>query len=81
VKRTIGGIDEAVEVDGVLRGWRRRSAPGIGSVEDLKRVSGENLLSVERATCAPDIYIRGQMRDARSLGCIAHLFRRVTHYF
>jgi hypothetical protein len=38
---------EAVEVEGALR--RRRRAPGIGGVEDLKHVSGKNLLSVDRA--------------------------------
>jgi hypothetical protein len=37
-------------------------------------LSGENLLSVKRAACTPDIYIMGQIRDARSL-------RRVAHYF
>jgi hypothetical protein len=41
--------------EGVL--CRRRRAPGIGSIEDLKRASGENLLSVKRAAHAPDIYI------------------------
>jgi hypothetical protein len=141
VKSTVGGVGEAIEVDGVLRGrrwqrapgkadevdgvlrgrrrqhapgeavevnsvlwgWRQRRAPGkaveatacsggeavegalrrrwrapgIGGVEDLKRVSGENLLNVERAARAPDIYIRGQMRDAHSLRHVAHFFRRV----
>jgi hypothetical protein len=57
-------------VEGAL--CRRRHAPGIGGVEDLKRASDENLLSVEWATCAPDIYIRGQMRDACSLRHVAH---------
>jgi hypothetical protein len=28
VKRTVGGVNEFVEVDGVLRGRRRRCAPG-----------------------------------------------------
>jgi hypothetical protein len=100
VKHTVGGVGKAVEVDGVLRGWRRRRAPGeaveatacsggeavkgtlrrrrrasdVGGVKYLKRASGENLLSVEWVTHAPDIYIGGQMRDTRSL-------RRVTHYF
>jgi hypothetical protein len=41
-------------IEGTLR--RRRRAPGVGSVEDLKHASAENLLSVERAAC-PDIYI------------------------
>jgi hypothetical protein len=94
------GVGKAVEVDGVLRGWRRRRAPGeaveatacsggeavkgtlrrrrrasdVGGVKYLKRTSGENLLSVEWVTHAPDIYIGGQMRDTRSL-------RHVTHYF
>jgi hypothetical protein len=61
---------EAVEVDGVLQGRRRRHAPGeavealrrrrrapgVIDVEDLKRTSGKILLSVERAA-RPDIYI------------------------
>jgi hypothetical protein len=118
VKRAVGGVGEAVEVDGVLWAWRRwrapgkrsRSmsgvegeaveatacsrgeavegalrrgwrAPGVGGVEYLKCVSGENLLSVERAARALDIYIGGQMRDTRSLRCVAHLFRRIAHYF
>jgi hypothetical protein len=42
---------------------RRQCAPGVGGVEDLKRTSGKNLLSVERAARAPDIYIGGL--DAR----------------
>jgi hypothetical protein len=66
VKRSTDIEGEAVEattcsrgkaVEGALRRWRL--APGIGSVEDLKCVSGKNLLSVERAACAPDIYIGG----------------------
>jgi hypothetical protein len=90
-KRTVRGIGEAVEVDGMLRDrgggvlqakrlrltvcsragggsmlWVKRSrakrsrqwhAPGVGSVEELKRASGEKLLSVEWATRALDIYI------------------------
>jgi hypothetical protein len=28
MKRTVGGVGEVVEVDDVLRGWRRRCAPG-----------------------------------------------------
>jgi hypothetical protein len=117
----VGGISEAVEVDGVLCGQRRRCAlgeavmvegeaveaivcagggavkgalrrrrcaPGVdgveacsingrggGSVEDLKCASGENLLSVEWATCAPDIYIGGQMHDTCSVRHVAHFFR------
>jgi hypothetical protein len=54
VKRSSGVEGEVVEatacsggeaVEGALRRWQR--APGIGGVEDLKRASGENLLSVE----------------------------------
>jgi hypothetical protein len=54
VKRSSDVEGEAVEattcsggeaVEGALR--RRRRAPGIGSVKDLKRASGEKLLSVE----------------------------------
>jgi hypothetical protein len=118
VKRAVGGVGEAVEVDGVLWAWRRWRAPGkrsrsmsgvegetveatacsrgeavegtlrrgwrapsVVGVEYLKRVSGKNLLSVERAARALDIYIGGQMRDTRSLRCVAHLFRRIAHYF
>jgi hypothetical protein len=66
-------------VEGALRRWRR--ALGICSVKDLKHASGEILLSVERATHAPDIYIGGQMRDTRSLRHIVHFFKRVAHYF
>jgi hypothetical protein len=64
VKRSSGVEGEAVEamaysvgeaVEGALR--RSRRAPGIGGVEDLKRASGENLLSVEQAARAPNIYI------------------------
>jgi hypothetical protein len=40
---------------------RRRRAPGVGGVKDLKRVSGENLLSVEWAAHAADIYIGDEM--------------------
>jgi hypothetical protein len=47
-------------------------------VEDLKHASGKNLLSVELAVRAPDIYIGGQMCDVRSLRHIAHFFRRVA---
>jgi hypothetical protein len=42
-------------VEGVLH--RGRCALGVGGIEDLKRVSGENLLSVEWAVRTPDIYI------------------------
>jgi hypothetical protein len=66
-------------IEGVIH--RRRHAPGIGGIKDLTRASGENLLSVERAARAPDIYIGGQMRDAHLLRCVAHFFRHVAHYF
>jgi hypothetical protein len=64
-KRSSGIEGEVVEatacsrgevVEGALRRWRR--APGVGGVKDLKRAS-DNLLSVERAARAPDIYIGG----------------------
>jgi hypothetical protein len=73
VEATACSRGEAIE--GALR--RRRCAPGVGGVEvcsisgrgggieDLKRTSGEKLLSVERVVLAPDIYIGGQMRNAR----------------
>jgi hypothetical protein len=57
-------------VKGALRRWRR--APFNGGVEDLKCANGENLLSVEQAVRAPDIYIGGQMRNAHSLRRVAH---------
>jgi hypothetical protein len=73
-------------VEGALH--RRLCAPGVGGIEDLKRVSGknllsvewaarvsgENLLSVEWAAHTPDIYIGGggQMHDACSLRRVAH---------
>jgi hypothetical protein len=66
-------------IEGALHRWWHASS--IGSIEDLKRASGENLLSVEQATRAPDIYIGGQLRDARSLRRVAHFFRCVAHYF
>jgi hypothetical protein len=66
-------------VKGVL--CRRRRAPAVGSVEDLKHASGKNLLSVERVTCTPDIYIGGQMRDMRSLRCVAHFFQACCTLF
>jgi hypothetical protein len=128
VKRAVGGIGEAVEVDDVLwakqsrsrakrssgvegkaveatacsRGEvvegalrRRRRALGVGGVEecsisgrgggsgveDLKSASGKNLLSVEWAARTSDIYIRGQMHDARSVRRVTHFFRCVAHYF
>jgi hypothetical protein len=66
-------------VKGVLR--RRWHAPGIGDVEDLKRASGKNFLCVEQAVRTADIYIGGQMHNARSLRRVTHFFRRVMHYF
>jgi hypothetical protein len=63
-RRRQHALSEAVEtmmcsggeaVEGVLR--RGRRALGVGGVEDLKRVSGENLLSVEWAVRTHDIYI------------------------
>jgi hypothetical protein len=72
VKRLSGVEGEVVEVtacfggevvEGTLR--RRRRAPGVVGVEDLKRASGKNLLSVERATCTL-IFILG----ARCATCI-----------
>jgi hypothetical protein len=66
-------------VEGELR--RRWRALGVGGGVLQKRVSGKNLLSVERAACAPDIYIGGQMRDVRSLRRIAHFFKCGAHYF
>jgi hypothetical protein len=65
-------------VEGTLR--RRWHVLGVGGVKDLKRASGKNLLSVERAARAPDIYNGGEMCDTRSLRRIAHFFRHVTHY-
>jgi hypothetical protein len=52
---------------------RQWHAPGIGGIEDLKRTSGKNLLSVEQAACTPDIYIGGQS--------VAHFFWCVMNYF
>jgi hypothetical protein len=49
------GQSDRVASRGALR--RRRRALGIGGVEDLNRASDKNLLSVERAARAPDIYI------------------------
>jgi hypothetical protein len=68
VEATACSGGEAIE--GVLRRWR--CAPSVSGVEDLKCTSGKNLLSVERAAHAPDIYIGGQMRDTRSLRCVTH---------
>jgi hypothetical protein len=62
-KRSRSRMKRSSGVEGALR--RRRHALGIGSIEDLKRVSGEILLSVERATRAPDIYI-----GARCTTCV-----------
>jgi hypothetical protein len=77
IKATTCSGGEAVE--GALR--MRQYALGISSVEDQKRASGENLLSVEGATRAPDIYIEDQMHDAHSLRHVAHFFRRVALLF
>jgi hypothetical protein len=88
VKRSRGVESEVVEAMACSGGeavkcmlHRRWRAPGIGAVEDLKRASDENLLSVERAARAPDIYIGGQMRDVCSLRCAAYFFRCVKYYF
>jgi hypothetical protein len=54
---------------------------GGGGVEDLKRASSKNLLSVEWAARAPNSYTGGQMHDTRSVRRVAHYFRCVTHYF
>jgi hypothetical protein len=53
-KRSRSRVKRSSDVEGALR--RRRRALGVGGIEDLKRASGKNLLSVERAT-HPDIYI------------------------
>jgi hypothetical protein len=82
-KRSSGVEGEAVEAvtcSGVKRS-RVRSVGSGGGVEDLKRATGENLLSVERAARSPDIYIGGQMRDTHSVKRVAHFFGRATHYF
>jgi hypothetical protein len=54
VKRSRSRAKRSSGIEGALH-WRQH-APGVCDVEDLKRVSGENLLSVERAA-HPDIYI------------------------
>jgi hypothetical protein len=54
-KRSKSREKQSSGIEGALR--RRRHALGVGSVEDLKHTSGENLLSVEQAARAPDIYI------------------------
>jgi hypothetical protein len=89
VKRSSGVEGEAVRatvcyggeaVKGTLR--RRRRAPGVGGdVEDLNRVSGKILLSVEQATRSPDIYIGSQMLNTCLVRRVAHFFRHVAHYF
>jgi hypothetical protein len=65
-KQSSGVEGEAVEamtcyrgeaVEGALR--RRRRVPGVGGIEDLKHASGKNLLSMEQAAHAPNIYIGG----------------------
>jgi hypothetical protein len=50
VKRSRSRAKQSSGVKGVLR--KRRRAPEVGGVGDLKCVSGKNLLSVERATRA-----------------------------
>jgi hypothetical protein len=57
-KRSRSRAKQLSGVEGALR--RQRCARGVGSIEDLKRVSGENLLSVERAARALDIYIEAR---------------------
>jgi hypothetical protein len=54
VKQSRSSAKQSSDIEGVL--CRQRRASGVGGIEDLKRVSGGNLLCVERATC-PDIYI------------------------
>jgi hypothetical protein len=44
---------------------KRRHAPGVGGVEDQKRASGKNLLSVKWAA-RPDIYI--------GVRCMTHVY-------
>jgi hypothetical protein len=62
---------EAIEVEGTL--CRRRRAPGVSGVEDIKHTSGKNLLSVEPAARAPDIYIR--------VRCTTHIHRGASLIF
>jgi hypothetical protein len=83
VKQSSGVDGEAVEAMACSEGalCTRRRALSVGDVEDLKCTSGENLLSVERATRVPDIYVGGQMHDAHSLWHITYFFRHVAHYF
>jgi hypothetical protein len=68
VKRLRLRAKRSSDVEGTL--CRRRHALGIGDisissrgggggVKDLNRVSGKNLLSVERDASAPDFYIGG----------------------
>jgi hypothetical protein len=54
VKRSRSRAKRSSGVEGALHRWQR--APCVGGVEDLKRASSKNLLSVERAA-RPDIYI------------------------
>jgi hypothetical protein len=54
-KRSRLRVKRSSGIEGVLR--RRWHALGVDDVEDIKRVSGKKLLSVERAAHAPDIYI------------------------
>jgi hypothetical protein len=69
---------------------RRRRALGVkrlrarsigGGVEDLKRASGKNLLGVERAMRALDIYIGGPDAQRAFIETHRSFFRCVTHYF
>jgi hypothetical protein len=56
-KRSRARVKRSSSIEGALhRQWR---ASGVGGVEDLKRASGENLLSVEQAARL-DIYIRAR---------------------
>jgi hypothetical protein len=71
MKQSSGIEGEAVEAMACSGG---EVIEGVGNIEDLKRASGKNLLSVERAAHAPDIYIGGQMHDTRSLRRVTLLF-------
>jgi hypothetical protein len=77
VKQSSGVDGEAVEATACSEGalCSRRRALSVGDVEDLKCTSGENLLSVERATRVPDIYVGGQMHDAHSLWHVTYFFQ------
>jgi hypothetical protein len=64
VKQSRSWVKRSSDVEGAL--CRRRRALGVGGVEDLKRASGENLLSVERTARATDIYIGAR--------CTTHIY-------